>query len=349
MAGKVPPDVLMKYVISRVGVSDPRVLVGPSIGEDAAVIDLGDGRVLVVHADPISGAIEYLGWLAVHIASNDVAVTGARPQWLLPVLYLPEGVGEDVIDRITSQIDLAAREVGAMVVGGHSEYTVGLERPLISMTAIGITGRDRYVRTGGARPGDLVLVTKVVGIEGTAILASDFSKELLSRGVPKEVVESGRNFIRMVSVVREATLLAEGKLPTSMHDPTEGGVLGGLLEVAYASGTSIVVRESLIPVAYETRVFCKALGLDPLKLISSGTLIATIPRGRVGEAVKLLNDAGVNAVVIGEVVERGDSLVSVVGSDGSVRNYSNIYVVDEVFRLWTELTDLPHHGGWRNP
>ncbi|MEM4924528.1 MAG: AIR synthase family protein, partial [Ignisphaera sp.] len=293
MAGKLPPNLLSKYVLSRVGIPDPSVIVGPSIGEDAAIIDIGGGRVLVIHVDPITGAVEFLGWLAVHIASNDIAVRGVRPRWLLSVLYLPENATEELIDRITSQIDMAAREVGAMVVGGHTEYTPGIARPLISMTAIGVAQRGRYVTTGGARVGDAVVMTKSAAIEGTAILSTDFKNVLLKLGVSEEIIKRGERFIEKVSVVKEALALAEAGLATSMHDPTEGGLLGGLVEIAYASNKTIYIWEENILLAEETAAITGTLGLDPLKLISSGTLRATIPQDRVEEALKTLHSIGV--------------------------------------------------------
>jgi hydrogenase maturation factor len=334
LAGKLPPDILLRYVLSRVGVRDPAVVVGPRLGEDAAIIDIGGGRVLVAHVDPISGAVEYLGWLAVHIACNDVAVRGVRPRWLLPVLYLPEGAGIEVIDRITSQIDEAAREVGAMVVGGHSEFTAGLTRPLISMTALGIAEVCRYVTTSGARVGDAVLMTKTAAIEGTAILSTDFRDLLLESGVPQEVVERASEFIREVSVVREALALSEAGLATSMHDPTEGGLLGGLVELAYASGKTVEVWEDRVALAEETKTIVKALRLDPLRLISSGTLVATVPESRIGEAVEVLSRYGMRATVIGRVVEYVGHYVVLHRRDSSREYIDDIYVKDELFSLW---------------
>lgn len=334
MVGKLSPSLLIKYVISRVGVRDPQVLIGPSIGEDAAVIDLGDGKVLVTHVDPITGAVKFLGWLAVHIASNDIAVRGVKPRWLLSVLYLPENAGEDLIDEITSQIDQAAREVGAMVVGGHSEFTPGINRPLISMTAIGIAEKGKYVTTAGAKVGDAVVMTKTAGVEGTAILSSDFRDVLLERGVSRNVVERAEEFIKRISVVREAIALAEAGLVTSMHDPTEGGLLGGLTEIAYSSNSTIYIWEEKIGVAEETLAITRALGLDPLKLISSGTLVATVPRNRVSEALSLLREIGVEASFIGYVGEKTEDLVVVYRRDGSVEKLRDVYVKDELLKAW---------------
>ncbi|MEM2575422.1 MAG: AIR synthase family protein [Sulfolobales archaeon] len=335
VVGKLPPEILKKYVFSRVGVTDPRVLVGPSIGEDAAVIDLGGGNVLVAHVDPISGANEYIGWLAVHIPSNDIAVSGAKPHWLLPVLYLPEKADEELIDNITYQMDSAAKEINAMIVGGHSEFTPGIKRPLISMTAMGVTTLDKYVKSGGAKPGDVVLMTKSAGIEGTAILASDFSDLLLSRGIDEGMISSARNMIKSVSVVRDALTLAEDNIPTAMHDPTEGGILGGVLELAYASNTSIIVYEETIPITKETKTFCNILGLDPLKMLSSGTLIASVPINKLDNALKKLRSEGIEASIIGEVVKRGDYFVKIYRKNGKEETFSDTYISDEIIRLWS--------------
>ena len=334
MAGKLPPEILKKYILSRVGVVDPSVIVGPSIGEDAAVIDIGDSKVLVVHVDPITGAVEFLGWLAVHIACNDVAVRGVRPRWLLPVLYLPENADLDLIDKITTQIDTAAKEVNAMVVGGHSEFTSGLTRPLISMTALGITEKGRYVTTSGARVGDVVLMTKTVGVEGTAILSTDFRDALLRAGVPEDVIERGREFLKMISVVKEALILSDVGIPTSMHDPTEGGLIGGLVEIAYASNKTLEVWEGKIPIAEETALMTKALGLDPLRLISSGVLVATVPQERVEEAIKLLNQYGIKATVIGRVNEYSGHYVVIRREDGRVEEIDELHVKDELISMW---------------
>ncbi len=332
--GKLRPEILSKYVLTRVGIKDSSVIVGPAIGEDSAIIDLGDGRVLVAHVDPITGAIEFLGWLAVHIASNDVAVTGAKPKWLLPVLYFPENAPEDLINKITKQIDSAAKELGSMVVGGHSEYTPGLKRPFISMTALGIVEKNKAVRTSGARAGDVIVMTKTAAVEGTAILSTDFAEELMARGVPYETIKRGTEFIKKISVVKEALVLAENKYATSMHDPTEGGVLGGLLEIAYASNKTLEVWEDKIPVAKETKELCKALNIDVLKLISSGVLIATVPKDKVHEALMTLNSKGFNASIIGEVHEASDNLVILHRTGGIVEKYDNVFVEDELMRLW---------------
>jgi len=323
-------------VFSRIGVRDPDVLVGPSYGEDAAIIKVGE-RIMVVHSNPITGAIKSIGWLAVHIACNDIAVRGARPRWILPIIYLPFKAAEKDIDKITEQIDLAAKELGVMIVGGHTEYTYGLERVMIAMTAIGICQDNKYVITGGARPGDLVLMTKAAAIEGTSILASDFEKILKERGVPDKVIERCKEFIKEISVVKEALLLSKVGV-NSMHDPTEGGIIAGLAEIAYASKVLIKVWEEKIPIRRETRIVCEALEIDPLRLISSGVLIATIPFEIAEEGISLLKEHGIECNIIGEVKE-GEGLL-VVRRSGLVEKYGP-YVEDELLKIWRRTTTEP--------
>ncbi len=332
MVGKVPLDILKKYIFTRIGVRDPDVIIGPKYGEDSAIINLDD-KVLVVHVDPITGAIEWLGWLAVHIASNDIAVTGAKPRWLLDVLYLPENAPEDLIDKLTSQIDEAAKEIGAMIVGGHSEYTPGLRRPIISMTAMGVVPRNKYVTTAGVNPGDVIIMTKTAAIEGTAILATDFREILLEKGVGEDIIRKASRFMKMVSVVKEALKLAELGVH-AMHDPTEGGILGGLAEMAYASEVLIEVWEDKIPIAEETKILCEALNIDPLKLISSGVLLAALPKDKVEEALNELRRLGIRAEVIG-LASKGKGVI--LHRTSGEKEVVEEYVPDELFRLWKEL------------
>ncbi len=331
MPGKLRPELLRTLVFSRIGVRDPRVLVGPRYGEDAAVIDMGN-EVLVIHSDPITAAVDLIGWLSVHIASNDIAVCGAKPRWLLPVILLPEVDNSlEILDRITEQMHKAATEIGAQIVGGHTEVTPELSRPIVSMTAIGIAPRSRFVTTSGARPGDVVLMTKSAGLEGTAIIATDFENELLKRGVAREIIDSAKRFYTMVSVVKEALLLAELGA-TAMHDPTEGGILGGLAEIAYASRVKIVVWENRIPIAFETQIICNTLGLDPLKLISSGVLLATLPRERAESTIEKLKELGIEVKIIGEVVEGLG--VELHRASGAVEHVGE-YVEEEIYKLWS--------------
>jgi len=339
VVGKVPPKLLEKLVFTKLGSSDPAVIVGPAVGEDAAVIDLGGGVALVVHNDAITGASKLLGWLAVHIVANDVATRGVKPRWFLMSLFLPERGGEGLLGEIMSQVDAAARELGMMVVGGHTETTPGLDRPIVGTTAIGVAPLSRIVVARGARVGDYLVLTKAAGIEGTAILCTDFAGELEKRGVPKSVIERGARFVERVSVVKEALALAERGLTTAMHDPTEGGVLGGVAELAYASGTTVELWADKVPVLEETKLAAKAVGVDVLRLISSGALLATVPSDKVDQALQAVKLSGAEAAVVGRVKERSGCLVEVVRG-GRVERVEDVHVVDGLFLLWEHV-----HGG----
>jgi len=330
--GKVPPKILEELVFTRIGVVDPAVIIGPRYGEDASIIDIGE-RVLVIHTDPITGAIENIGWLSVHIACNDIAVRGAKPRWLLPVLLLPEESDFKTLDIITNQIDTAAKEVEAMIVGGHSEFTPGIKYPLVIMTAAGLAPKNRYVTSSGVRPGDIVLMTKAAAIEGTAIIAHDFEHLLLDKGISKEVIEKAKRFIREISVIKEALALAELGV-SAMHDPTEGGILGGLAELAYASNVLIEVFEDRIPIREETKVLTKALGVNPFKLISSGSLVATIPRDKTKEIERRLEDLNIEFNIIGKV-KTGKGLI-IRKPDGS-KEHIGPWVEEELYKLVTKL------------
>lgn len=323
--GKPPLEVIRRYVWPRTGSYDPAVLLGPSLGEDAAIIRTGK-PYMAVHVDPVSGSVKLLGWLAVHVVSNDIATRGMRPRWLLPTIFLSPDADEEVLDEITSQMDAAARELGAAIVGGHTEVTTAVERPLVVMAAIG--EGDRYVTTGGAKAGDAVVMTKSAALEAAAILATDFRDRLRASGIPDEILEKAAGFIRQVSVVKEALLLSD--IANAMHDPTEGGVLAGLAEMAYASGVTIRVYPGSVKVSREAAALCSAVGLDPLSTLSSGVLLAAVPKEGLEGALRRLERAGIEAAVIGEVVPRTDHLV-VMGS----LTLDTPYIRDKFFELFS--------------
>lgn len=302
MTGKVDPEMLSALILGRTGAADAAVLQGAAYGEDAAAIDV-DGTTLVVSADPISLAASDVGVLGVHVACNDVAASGADPRWLTNVLLLPE---EDpgTIEAIVDQLDRTATEVGVAIVGGHAEVLDGLERPLLSLTCMGTA--DRFIPTGGAQPGDRVILTKGAAIEGTAILAADFRDRL--DGVPAAVVDRAARFLELISVLPEARLLR--RHATSMHDPTEGGIRTGLVEMARAASVRLEITPSAIPVRTETERLFAAVGIDPLETFGSGALIATVPRDLTEGALEELSSAGIAAAEIGEVRSTDDPRVT---------------------------------------
>ena len=297
MIGKVPPDVLREQILEKTGTKDDDVLLGPTYGEDTAAIDLGD-RILVINADPLSLAAEHVGTLGVHVACNDVAASGARPRWLTNTMFLHDD-DPAILDTITTQMDRAATSLGVAIVGGHAEYHDGLERPLLSLTALGVT--DRYVSSGGGKPGHAVVITGTAGIEGTAILASDFARDLHAAGIEAATIDRAKTFIDRISVVNAGVRL--GEQASGMHDPTEGGVLAGLVEMANATGCRFEIDPMAIPVAPETRELCDVMEVDPLVIFGSGALLATIDPDALENIRPVLADSGIDVTRIGTVTD----------------------------------------------
>ncbi|SDF10651.1 hydrogenase expression/formation protein HypE [Halorubrum xinjiangense] len=328
MTGKLGPDALAT-ALAATGAADPAVTQGPAYGEDAAAIDLaGAGETLVVAADPLSLAAESVGTLAVHVACNDVAASGADPRWLTHTLFLPDDDPER-LRTVVDQVDATARDLGCAVVGGHTEVLDALDRPLCSMTALGTT--DRFVSSGGAKPGDRLLLTKGAAVEATAILATDFREECREAGVPAATLDAAAEFLEEVSVVPDAAAVRDAA--TALHDPTEGGVATALVEMATASEAAFAVERDAVPVRPETRACCDALGVDPLATFGSGALLAAVPPERVGDVLGALDAAGIEGAEIGVV----ESMEGDEGKRGTVRLGDETLAEppqDELYPLW---------------
>jgi len=339
--GKLPPSLLRKIVLSHLGTDDPRILLGPHIGEDASIIDLGQ-KALVVHSDPITGAVENLGWLAVNVCANDIATRGVRPLWLLIVILLPENTTAAQLRNLTTQIDEAAKKLGVAVVGGHSEITPSIKQPIVITTAIGEASKSRFLRTSGAKSGDCIIVTKGAAIEGTAILASELAKQLRKQ-IQAEVLERAKQFIRKTSVVEDALTAVEAGDVHAMHDATEGGIAGGLQEIAWASNIGLIVHEKKIPISKETEAICSALNIDPLRTISSGALIISADQKTATGIVKALKKKGIQASIIGKTVNKKDGAY-IIRKDGTKLDLSTS-VKEELWRALKEPIKAPRHHG----
>ena len=297
-AGKLPFE-LLSEMLGKLDVRDPRVVLGPRPGEDAALIDFGD-RYLVAKSDPITFATDLIGWYVVQVNANDLAVMGATPRWLMATLLLPEGSDRAMVESAFDQLSDACREHDITLVGGHTEVTYDLPRPIVVGAMLGEVAKDRVVLTSGAQAGDSIVLTKGIAVEGTAILAREEAEALRSAGVGDEVLERAASllFEPGISVRREAEIACEAGA-RSMHDPTEGGLSTGLLEMAAASGLGVQVDAARIPVLPECREVCRALGLDPMGLIASGALLAAVPPDRAAGLIDALGDAGIEAWEIG--------------------------------------------------
>jgi hydrogenase expression/formation protein HypE len=322
--GKLPPDLLRRIVLGRLGVRRPETVVHAALGVDAAAIDLG-GWTCVLKTDPITTATTAAGRLAVLVACNDLAAMGAEPLGVLPTLLFPERVTPSAIEALVEQIDGAARELNVEVLGGHTEVAPGLTAPLVVMASVGRVRPGRIVTTAGARPGDDLVLTKAAALEGTTILAEDFAEQL-SPMVAPALLEEARGYRTELSVVPEGLAAAE-QGATAMHDPTEGGVVGALWELAEASGTGFRVEERLIPVRPATRAVCAALGADPLRLIASGALLIACADGAA--MARHLAGLNIRATVVGRVTDAARELVR---ADGRVTEVTTVGR-DELYRL----------------
>jgi hydrogenase expression/formation protein HypE len=294
--GKVPPEILAKCVFPFVGKRRKEVLVHSRLGEDCTVIDFGS-HVAVASSDPITAADIHSGYLSVVISCNDIAACGANPIGILVTLLLPPDANDDILRDLMENIHTAAMKIGIEILGGHSEITSAVEKPIICSTAIGIAGKDEYITSSGAKAGDEVIVTKALGLEGSAILASDF-EDYLKDKIPLEHINTAKGFIDKISVIDDG-LTAAGIGVSAMHDITEGGILGAAYEVAEASGVGIEIFKEKLPFLPETLAICEVFGINPLGLISSGSMLICSPSGR--QVVEALKQKGIPASIVGRI------------------------------------------------
>ncbi|MCD6446286.1 AIR synthase family protein, partial [Candidatus Bathyarchaeota archaeon] len=250
----------------------------------------------------ITGAVERIGWLAVNINANDVATFGVKPEFLFSCILLPEGADRETVETICAQMDKAARELETAIAGGHCEVTPGIKNPIVVGCVMGLTEKGNYVTAGGAKPGDKLILTKSAGIEGTAILASDRESQL-RKAVDSSTLKRAKEFFKKISVVKEAILAFKTGGVHAMHDPTEGGVAGGIHEMADASNLGVKVFEEKIPIQPETVKICEFFKIDPLQLISSGALLIAVEPKAAERVIEHLRREGIPAFLIGEFLK----------------------------------------------
>ena len=313
--GKLPLDLLSR-LLDEIDVRDPRVVLGARAGEDAALIDYGD-RYLVAKTDPITFATDFIGWYLVQVNANDIAVMGGMPRWLMTTLLLPESMTEAEVERIFTQVQEACNTLNITLIGGHTEITYDLPRPIAVGAMLGEVPKERAILTSGARPGDSIVLTKAIAIEGTSILAREAADDLLERGVAQDAIDRAKDFLFSpgISVVPEAAIACDTVDVHAMHDPTEGGLSGGLVEMAAAADVGMLIDMDAVPVLPECREICDALGLDPLGLIASGSLLAVVPPHEVETLMCALADVGISAHEIGTVTDPADGLKVRIGDE----------------------------------
>ena len=331
-AGKLPPDLLAE--LFRTLGNDPSVIIGPGIGRDAAAVRV-DQQMLVFKTDPITFATDEIGWYAAHVNANDLACLGAAPRWALATLLLPEGATtSELVMQVFGDLTEGCDIVGATIIGGHSEITSGLQRPILALTMIGITDDDRIIDPRRARPGDAVLLARGIAIEGTALIARELPDALIPH-LASDVVERCQRFLHDpgISIVPAANVLREALGPRihALHDPTEGGLATGLRELAVAAGCGMIIDRQRVTVYPETALICDVLGLDPLGLIASGALLAVVAPDAAADGLDALRRAGIPAEQIGRLVPDPGTVTM---HDGDAVHPLPTFAVDEIARLF---------------
>jgi len=328
--GKLGTD-LLDELVSGIKKKDPRVIVGPKVGEDAAVIDIGD-KYLISTTDPITFTSYKIGWYMVNVNANDIATMGGTPKWLLTSIFLPENKTDStLVKEIFRDIEKAADELGIAICGGHTEITKGLDRPIVSGHMLGEVDKDKLVTNSRARVGDEIILTKDIAIEGMALLAREREKELSGK-YGNLFVEKVQNFLHDpgISVVKEAHIANQTANIRAMHDPTEGGLATGLRELTRASNTGVVIYDDKIQYLEETSILCSEYKLDPLGVIASGALLIVVDPDDRDEVLRKLEQNDIECSVIGELTEKETGLKIV--ADGEERELP-FFEVDEITRV----------------
>lgn len=303
--GKIPESVLKRSVFKQIHTKREEVLLGAGVGEDCAAIKLADDEMFVISTDPITGTAADIGHLAIHVTMNDLASAGAKPIGVMLTILLPESVQETDLKKMMGQMEQVCNELNVQIMGGHTEVTKVVNQPLISVCGVGKAKVGKLVSTSGANPGDDILASKWIALEGTSIIAKEKEAELLQR-YPGELVRTAQEFDQYLSVLPEAKVAVMSGV-SAMHDVTEGGIFGALWELAESSGVGLEIDLRKIPVKQETIEVCEFFHINPYELISSGCMLMASPDGNT--LVRELKKAGIHAAVIGKATAGNDRVL----------------------------------------
>ena len=303
--GKVPENVLKRSVLKQIKTKRPEVILGAGVGEDCAAIALEPDEVMVLSTDPITGTTADTGRWAVMISANDIASSGAEVVGMLICAMLPPDITEQEIRAVMEQIESTCEELKIQVVGGHTEITDGVVRPILTVTGIGKVKRDKLLATKGAKPGQDIVITKWIGLEGTAILAKEREERLLKR-FPRHMIDEAKTYERMLSVIPEAATAMKSNV-SAMHDITEGGVFGALWEMAESAGGGLTVDLKELPVKQATVEICNFFDINPYELMSSGSMLIVTDKGH--DLVRELEKVHIHGAVVGKITDSNDRIV----------------------------------------
>lgn len=298
--GKVETETLQRMILDQIKFKHPDVLVGSAVGEDCAAVSFGESN-LIITTDPITGTTAEIGGLSIDIVCNDIASNGTRPIAVLLTLLVPEETTEDELAKVMADASARAAELGVEIIGGHTEVTSAVNRIVMSATAIGKQPKDQLVHNQKSVPGDVIMMTKRAGLEGTGIIAYEMT-ERLSSFLTSEEIRTAKTYLKQTSVIEEG-IIAGKYLPHAMHDVTEGGVLGAVYELCQAADLGCVIHEKDILLHEITRKLCAYFQIDPLKLISSGALLIILPKDDAEVLRAELAQAGIEAAILGHITK----------------------------------------------
>jgi hydrogenase maturation factor len=328
-AGKLPGWLLKKVLPTSI--SDDQVLVGPGVGCDAAAVAIGD-QIVVAKTDPITFASERAAFHLVEVNANDLACMGAQPRWLLVTSLQPVGVTPADILSSFAELTEACRLRGVELIGGHTEIVPGIDRALLIGSMLGVAATGHLVVPGGAKAGDVLLLTKGLAVEGTALLAQERAEQLIPL-IGDDLVRRASHLLHDpgISVVEDCAAALSVKGVTALHDPTEGGLATAIREIAAPAGLGASVLGDHIPVLPETVAVCEALGLDPLGLLASGSLLIAVSRKLAADVRVAIGASGIPVAEIGVLTEEKEFRIT---RDGVVEPLPD-FAVDEIARLNT--------------
>lgn len=324
--GKLPEPVLIRSVLREVGHRREEILVGPAVGQDCAVFEGKEGEVFVMSSDPITGTAKDIGAHSVHVTANDLAASGAEPVGIMMTVLLTPETEEAELKEIIRGVEKTCKELNMEVMGGHTEITDVVKQPLISITGIGKMKKEDVLTTASVKPGQDIVITKWIGLEGTSIAAKEREDVLLEKFAPS-FVQTAKDFDRYLSVVPEAKIAGAWGV-SAMHDITEGGVFGALWEMGSGSGVGLDIDLKRIPIRQETVEICEALGLNPYILMSSGSMMIAADDGH--GLVRKLAQEGIPASVVGKATAGKDRILR----NGEDTRYLDKPQSDELYKIY---------------
>ena len=330
-AGKFPNDLLERF-LSYLPFYDQSVLIKPGIGEDISAVDIKNEEILVLKSDPITFVTGSLGYYAVIINANDIATSGAKPRWLLTTFLFPCGVTASSIYDVMYELSTVCQKYEIALCGGHTEITDAVSRPVVTGMIAGTVAKHELIDKKNMKPGDKVLLTKRVAVEGTAIIAREFKARLQNLGVTKEEIGDCRQFISSISILKEAGISGRFGHVSAMHDVTEGGLATAIDELSIAGGHRLRIDMEKIPVFPQTEKICRLLNINPLGLIGSGSLLICCTNNRYQDLMAQIQKANIYVTCIGEVMERGHGIESFSKNTPVKWPY---FEVDEIARLFS--------------